>query len=124
MCKEQLKKDSVKHDSEIYSEILDIILEEEYCILNNKKAKGKIFEAIENGNNIIRILEKAEQLLIPKYQEKLMNGYWEIARLHFHLHYITYARKYCEIALNISQRINEKKIFLAARAMMDALNTG
>ena len=47
---------------------MDILLDEEYLILNSKKARGKIFEAIENGNNIIRILEKAEQLLIPKYQ--------------------------------------------------------
>ena len=38
---------------------MDILIEEEATILNNKKAKGKIFEAVENGNNIIRILEKA-----------------------------------------------------------------
>ena len=53
-----------------------------------------------------------------------MIAYWEIARIHYHLHYLTYARKYCEITLNIAERINDKKIFGSARAMMDALNTG
>ena len=53
-----------------------------------------------------------------------MLAYWEIARLHYHLHYLTYARKYCEIALNIAKRINDKKVYASALAMMDALNNG
>lgn len=53
-----------------------------------------------------------------------MTAYWEIARLHYHLHYLTYARKYCEITLNISKRINDKKVYASALAMMDALNNG
>lgn len=36
--------------------------------MNSKKGNGKPFEAIENGNNIIRILEKSEQIIIPKFQ--------------------------------------------------------
>lgn len=44
--------------------------------MNSKKAHHKLFEAIENGNNIIRVLEKSEKNIIPKYQEQLMMAYW------------------------------------------------
>lgn len=50
-----------------------------------------------------------------------MLAYWEIARLHNELHYATYAKKYCETALNIAERINDKKIALAARTMLESL---
>ena len=41
-------------------------------------------------------------MLIPKYQEQLMLAYWEIAKLHNQLHYVTYAKKYSETTLNIA----------------------
>lgn len=56
MCKQQLKKEAVKHETEMYSSILDILIEQEKILLNSKKTHGKLFEAIENANNIIRIL--------------------------------------------------------------------
>ena len=50
-----------------------------------------------------------------------MLAYWEIATLHNQLHYATYAKRYCETALNIAERINDKKIALAARNMLESL---
>ena len=70
--------------------------------MNSKKAHHKLFEAIENGNNIIRVLEKSEKNIIPKYQEQLMMAYWQIAKIHHQLHYVTYTKKYSETALNIA----------------------
>ena len=100
---------------------MDILLGEEKLIMNSKKAHAKYFEAIENGNNMIRTLEKADQVLVPKYQEQLMLAYWEIAKLHYQLHYITYAKKYAETALNIAERINDQKIIVSVRQLLENL---
>ena len=89
--------------------------------MNSKKAHGKTFEAIENGNNIIRTLEKADQMIVPKYQEQLMLAYWEIAKLHYQLHYITYAKKYAETTLHIAERINDRRIASSARTLLENL---
>lgn len=50
-----------------------------------------------------------------------MLAYWDIAKLHFDLHYVTYAKKYCETTLNIAERINDKKVVASAKCMLDSL---
>jgi predicted GIY-YIG superfamily endonuclease len=51
-----------------------------------------------------------------------MLAYWEVACLHNQLHYATYAKRYCETALNIAERINDNKIALAARNLLESLS--
>lgn len=86
----------------MYMEILDTLLGEERIIMLSKQKQGKLLEAVEHGSNIVRILEKAEQAIIPKYQEQLMLAYWDIATMHQQLHYFTYAKKYAQTTLNIA----------------------
>jgi hypothetical protein len=50
-----------------------------------------------------------------------MLAYWETAKLHYELHYVTYAKKYCETALNIAERINDKTINIEAKNMLESL---
>lgn len=40
----------------MYNNIMKTFIAEERIIMNSKRAHGKKFEAIENGNNIVRAL--------------------------------------------------------------------
>ena len=40
-----------------------------------------------------------------------MQSYWYCAELHYQLHYIAYTKKYCEIVINIAQRLQNQQQF-------------
>ena len=107
-CRQELLREVVRRDQDVYCHIMDILINEEKALMRHYLRKNKKFEAMEYANNVIRVLEKAHQLIIPKYQKELMVAYWELAELHHQLHYVSYAEKYAEIAHNIAKRIDDR----------------